>query len=239
MAYLNDKFKKARLDQSPYLFHFIKGSDPDPLGTLKKILEEKRLISKYGRICFSASPLTSITKFFDEKCNSTGMPLYHPCGIGFSRDVLVKNYQARNVIYVDAEEREKVPEEFIWRTDILEVDSYDFEYLREWRIKGNVFDFSEISFEDILVIAPDLEHLNDLVVKYEWIFKPIVDYENGYVDPDWDEEWKRAWKGVAVDVIRDAYQDDFAMSKATSSQIEDQDMFKELFGDSLFMATSK
>ena len=167
------------------------------------------------------------------------MPLYHPCGIGFSRDVLVKNYQARNVIYVDAEEREKVPEEFIWRTDILEVDSYDFEYLREWRIKGNVFDFSEISFEDILVIAPDLEHLNDLVVKYDWIFKPIVDYENGYIDPDWDEEWKRAWKGVAVNAISNTYRDDFDMSKATSSQIEDQDMFKELFGDSLFMATSK
>ena len=82
-----------------------------------------------------------------------------------ARSEMIKN------LYVDAEEREKVPEEFIWRTDILEVDSYDFEYLREWRIKGNVFDFSEISFEDILVIAPDLEHLNDLVVKYDWIFK--------------------------------------------------------------------
>lgn len=239
MAYFNDKFKKARLDQSPYLFHFIKGSDPDPLGTLKKILEEKRLISKHGWICFSASPLTSLTRFFKEKCNNTGEPLYHPYGIGFSRDILVKNYKARNVIYVDAEEQEKVPEEFIWRTDILAVDSYDFEYLREWRINGNEFDFSGISYEDILVVAPDLEHLNNLVVKYEWNFKPIIDYENGYVDPDWDEEWKREWKGIAINQVRKVYNSDYAIPKATESQVEGQDMFDEIFGISPIFSCDK
>ena len=31
MAYFNDKFKKARLDQSPYLFHFINGYHSCPL----------------------------------------------------------------------------------------------------------------------------------------------------------------------------------------------------------------
>ena len=65
MAYFNYKFKKARLDQSPYLFHFIKGKDDNPYGTLKKILFEEKLCSKLGVICFSASPLTAITKFFN------------------------------------------------------------------------------------------------------------------------------------------------------------------------------
>ena len=57
MAIINDKFKRARLDQSPYLFHFINGRDHSPCDTLQKILEEKQLISDKGYICFSASPI--------------------------------------------------------------------------------------------------------------------------------------------------------------------------------------
>ena len=48
MAIINDKFKRARLDQSPYLFHFINGRDHSPCDTLQKILEEKQLISDKG-----------------------------------------------------------------------------------------------------------------------------------------------------------------------------------------------
>lgn len=44
MAIFNDKFKRTRLDQSPYLFHFINGYDTSPCNTLQKILEERRLI---------------------------------------------------------------------------------------------------------------------------------------------------------------------------------------------------
>ena len=38
----------ARLDQSPYLFHFINGYDECPHETLRKILEQKQLISTKG-----------------------------------------------------------------------------------------------------------------------------------------------------------------------------------------------
>ena len=86
MAYFNEKFKRARLDQSPYLFHFVNGRDKKPGETLLKILEEQKLRSDIGYICFSASPITAIKKFFETKTNSTGNPLYHPFGIGFSRD---------------------------------------------------------------------------------------------------------------------------------------------------------
>ncbi len=37
MAYFNDKFKKAWLDQSPYLFHLINGRDTSPCETMQKI----------------------------------------------------------------------------------------------------------------------------------------------------------------------------------------------------------
>ena len=52
MAIFNDKFKRARLDQSPYLFHFINGRDHSPCDTLQKILEEKQLISERGIYLF-------------------------------------------------------------------------------------------------------------------------------------------------------------------------------------------
>ena len=66
MAYFNDKFKKARLDQSPYLFHFINGYDKSPCETLQKILEEKQLISKKDISVFHIT-FTSYSKFFEVK----------------------------------------------------------------------------------------------------------------------------------------------------------------------------
>ena len=54
MAYFNEKFKRARLDQSPYLFHFVNGRDKNPGETLQKILAERKLKSDNGYICFSA-----------------------------------------------------------------------------------------------------------------------------------------------------------------------------------------
>ena len=94
MAIFNEKFKKARLDQSPYLFHFINGRDHSPCNTLQKILDEKQLISNKGYICFSASPITAIKRFFETKTKSTGHPLYLPWGLGFSRDILVRDFGA-------------------------------------------------------------------------------------------------------------------------------------------------
>ena len=177
MAYFNDKFKMARLDQSPYLFHFINGHDLSPHETLRKILEEKQLVSSKGYICFSASPLTAITKFFEVKVNSTGKPMYQPWGLGFSRDILVRDFGARNVIYTDG--TEGIPEYLEWRTQKLDVDSYDFEYLREWRINKGKFDFSGFPRGDMIVIAPDYNCLNDLVVKFDMEFTPFVNHYNG------------------------------------------------------------
>ena len=36
MAYFNKKFKRARLDQSPYLFHFVNGREKNPVKLCKK-----------------------------------------------------------------------------------------------------------------------------------------------------------------------------------------------------------
>ncbi|MFS2980153.1 hypothetical protein [Bacteroides fragilis] len=230
MAYFNDKFKMARLDQSPYLFHFINGYDPSPHETLRKILEEKQLVSSKGYICFSASPLTAITKFFEVKVRSTGQPMYQPWGLGFSRDILVRDFGARNVIYTDG--TEGIPDHLEWRTDKLNVDSYDFEYLREWRIKGGQFDFSDFPRGDVIVIAPDYNSLNDLVVRFDMEFTPFVNHYTGDIEEDWSEVWKREWKGISVDKLGEDILDDYAVSGSTITQILDEDMVDKLLAES-------
>lgn len=225
MAIINDKFKRTRLDQSPYLFHFINGRDTSPCDTLQKILEEQQLISTKEYICFSASPITAITKFFDTPTQRTGRPMYLPWGLGFSRDILVRDFDARNVIYTD--DSENIPDHLAWRTDMLNVDFYDFEYLREWRIKGKTFDFSTFSKSDIIVVAPDYNSLNHLVVKFNIHLTHYMDY-NGDINEDWKEEFIRGWKGISVDMLNVNLRDDYAVSGATISQEIGEDMIKNL-----------
>lgn len=229
MAIFNDKFKRTRLDQSPYLFHFVNGRDASPCDTLQKILEEQRLKSSKGYICFSASPITAITKFFDTPTRRTGRPMYLPWGLGFSRDILVRDFGARNVIYTDGSEN--IPEHLVWRTDILNVDSYDFEYLREWRINGEIFDFTTFPKNEIIVVAPDYNSLNHLVVKFDMQFTPYVNYYNGNMEEDWTEEFTREWKGISIDKLG-VYLDDYAISGATVSQMLGEDMIEKLFLES-------
>lgn len=226
MAYFNDKFKRARLDQSPYLFHFVNGRDKNPGETLQKILEERKLKSDNGYICFSASPITAIKKFFETKTNSTGNPLYHPFGIGFSRDVLVRDFRARNVIYTDG--TENIPDCLKWRTEKLDVDCYDFEYLREWRIKESIFDFSKFPKGDMIVIAPNKNSLKHLVSKFDLGYTPYADICNEGIEPARTDGPKREWKGIVVDNLG-KYLDDYAVSGSTASQVIGEDMASNLF----------
>jgi hypothetical protein len=164
--------------------------------------------------------------------------MYQPIGIGFSRDIMVKKYGARNVIYCGRDEMELIPEELRWRTDLLEVDVYDFEYLREWRIKGGEFDFSGFPKEHILIIAPTKNDLNNFVVKHDLVFNPIVDYYNGDIEPDWDEVFVRQYKGMTLSGAL-SKEDDFAVSGSTVCQVLGEDMINTLFGTSIFVSGSK
>ena len=234
MSIYNDKFRKARRDYSPYLFHFIKGETPDPLETLNNILHEMKLKSERGYICFSASPLTSIIRFFETNVNRTGKPMYLPFGIGFSRDILVRDFGARNVIYYDDDEKKLIPEELEWRALRLNVDTSDFEYLREWRINGKEFDFKDFPTEDIIVVAPDRNDLNDLVVIHD-VGINMSSYDR---EPSLVEEFKREWKGVAVNKVK-AFMDDFVMSGSTATQKIGQDMLEELVASSPLVIQKK
>ena len=115
-----------------------------------------------------------------------------------------------------------------WRTEKLEVDCYDFEYLREWRIKDSVFDFSKFPKGDMIVIAPDTNSLNHLVVKFDMEFTPYIDFYNGGIESTRTNDPKREWKGIAL-VNLGEYQDDYAVSGSTASQVVGEDMASNLF----------
>lgn len=219
MGIISDKFRRTRLDQTPYLFHFTKGTKKEGKESLYSILNQEKLISKKDDfVCFSASPITSIHKFFETKVNSTNLPMYQPFGIGFSRDLLIKEYGARNVIYCNDQELKSIPNDLKWRTQSLNIDTYDFEYLREWRIKGKIFDFKDFPKEQIIIIAPYLDDVNDLVIE------PYFNELTGDLEPDVQEVFNRGYKGLSLDEINKICNNDYEVLNAVSNQIIDQDM---------------
>lgn len=238
MGIVDSKLRSKRIDQSPYLFHFTKGSRNEAVNAMLSIIDQEKLISQRGYISFTASPITSLKSFFETKINRTGQPMYQPYGIGFSRDLLVKDYGARNVIYGSKDEINTIPEYLRWRCERLDVDVYDFEYLREWRIETNEFDFSSFPKEHILIIALTKEELNNFVVKHDLVFNPVVDYYHGDIEPNWEEVFYRNYKGMTLeDALSKA--DDYAVSASTVTQALGDDMVNELFGPNLYVSGSK
>lgn len=229
MGNIADKFRRVRLDQTPYLFHFTKGTIEESKDSLFSILDQEKLISKYcDYICFSASPITSIHKFFETKVNSTNLPMYQPFGIGFSRDLLIKEFGARNVIYCDEQELKSIPEELKWRVQKLNIDTYDFEYLREWRIKGKIFDFKNFPKEQILIIAPHNDDIMDLIITHDFAIEPFFNELTGDFEPDVQEVFNRRYKGLPLDKIHKIYNNDYDVLNATNYQIINQDMSEDL-----------
>ena len=236
MSEVDDKFRKVRIDQSPYLFHFTRGSIQDAKNTMYSILDQEKLISNTGRICFTASPITAILDFFKTTVRATGDPMYQPFGIGFSRDLLIKDYGARNVIYGSSNEMDDIPDSLKWRSLRLDVGEYDFEYLREWRIKGSVFDFSKFPKEHILIVAPTPADLNDLIVKHDVALYPVLNCYGEY-EPEMEEVFIRGYKGMSIEEIA-THETDYAVSGSTASQQIGEDMYKSLLASHFFVSGS-
>ena len=90
----------------------------------------------------------------------------------------------------------------------------------------------------MIVVAPNTNMLNQIVVKFDMEFTPYVDYYNEEIEPDWTESFKREWKGIAVNDLGD-YLDDYAVSGSTASQIIGEDMMSELFSRKALNVVSK
>ena len=126
------------------------------------------------------------------------------------------------------DEREKMSEEFRWRTDLLDVDSYDFEWLREWRIKGNEFDFSQFPKEHIIVVAPTADDTIGLVVSDEPEEYEGQDSTGEYYYEFRPTEYKRKWNGFSLKQIN-LHQNDFELSGSTETQNIGKSMVKDIY----------
>lgn len=116
-----------------------------------------------------------------------------------------------------------------WRFMKLDVVNYDFEWLREWRIKGKEFDFSEFPKEHIIVIAPTDDKLLDFVTRDYCVQSWDYDEQTGEKFDDWVEMYDRCWKGTSLESIRKKnLLDDYQVSGSTLSQRIGDDMFEEV-----------
>lgn len=217
----SDKFKRVKPDITPYLFHFTKGENAKE--TLETILHEERLCSySHDFICLTASPLTSLFEFFNTKVSRTGLPMYQPFGIGFSRNVMYQHFGARNVIYGSQKElnmiKTKCPE-IAWRCEELDVERHDFEYLREWRVKGDEFKFDDFDKNELLIIADTKEHLKELVEGCDYDID-FEEFEPGECFPTViiKKTGKRAFKGICLNDAKEM-SNDYEISGKTSSQL--------------------
>lgn len=228
MAAPSNKFRKVKKDLSPYLFHFTSGDECQSI--LKTILNEQRLKANKNYICFTASPITQVGDFFETLVNRTGLPMYQPYGIGFSRDILIREYGAKNVIYGDNNDKKILKDcGLSWRFMELDVDSYDFEWLREWRIPGKEFDFSNFPKEHMIVITPTDKELLNYVTKDYYI--QVCEYDSiaGEKYDDLIEKYERFWKGISLEHIRKMnLLDDYQVSGSTSTQLIGDDMCLEV-----------
>lgn len=166
---------KSREDLSDYVFHFCKRHNAKEI--LKTILSEQKLrdISNNGYICFSESPITMLppmfeifTKYYD--------PFYAPFGIGIKKDVLF-NMGGRQVIYGDINDFELLDKSIRWRFVEYAPQSYDFSWLREWRINIKEIDLSKIDKNSLIVIVNANQDILDL-----------HDYMLDFVDMEIDAE---------------------------------------------------
>lgn len=142
-----EKIRELRNDLTPYFFHFMKKKE-----NLDCILNEKRLISDKGYLCFTEMPLVSSQNMFNYFANFR-RPMYTPYGIGIKREILIDKFNISPVLYVKNEKEKNLIDPILhWNTEIIN-DLYDFQWLREWRINMSVLDLSLI--HDIMIIIPD------------------------------------------------------------------------------------
>ena len=222
MANPSKKVREHRDDLSPFLFHYTKGREAFEI--LLSIIDEKKLKSEKGYICFTEAPLATSLRMFDYM-NQYPDPMYAPYGIGFNRDFLF-NIGARPVIYGTEEENEKIPQELKWRCLNLQPESYDFSWLREWRIEGNEFDFKDYH-NDIIIVAPTNEELEKLTTDYDFDVDFAYEHEVRMSFPYLIHIPKRGFRGISLEKIRD---DSYISDREVSNEVESQTL-NELLDD--------
>lgn len=202
---------RRRKDLSPFLFHFTKGENADEV--IRTIVNESKLKSDAGYICFTERPLIMCDELMSY-FKRFSKPMYKPYGIGIRRDTLYK-MGARPVIYSTPEEGELLPEAFRWRFLQMDVDSYDYSWLREWRYPSSELDFSKFNTDDVIIVTPTK-------MEEELAFTPDYDVDFAYDSDDKiarpyliQTGATRAWRSINFDRVRKEQLTDYMVDAQT------------------------
>ena len=98
----------------------------------------------------------------------------------------------------------------------MDVIQHDFQWLREWRIKGDTFDFSNISTDDIIIIAPTTEDL-EKIIAFQEFDELDFEFDHGKTFPYPIYKLSREWKGVSFEMLS-SYSSDNELERVTDSQ---------------------
>lgn len=204
----SENIRKKRRDLSPYLFHFTNYE------ALCLILNEECIKSKRGFQCFTEAPLTSMLKLLDYMA-SFSKPIFDQYAIGFSRDDLFSKYNARPVILGSEQELKDIPSTYDWRKQELNVYTNDFEWLREWRIKGD-FDFSLMAHENIIIVAKSEDDLDCIRYNYK-LLDVFLDDDQNFIDAD--IEITRAYRGISMEtLLKERIKNDYQLKDLLDQQ---------------------
>lgn len=218
----SENLRKMRIDLSPYLFTFLRDDHPQEI--LHEILTTGRLMSKNNDyICFTDAPITCYLptlEYFKEWKDKGRYAMFSMFGIGICRDWLIRKMNARPVIYGDKSEINLLHQSIRWRFSTIDVEKYDYSWLREWRIPQKELNINVIPKEHLIVIVPTEKDLKEHSVGW--------DYEIDFFEGEPGESWrpyvsekstkKREWKGFAISQIQHLT-NDFELSEKTVSQI--------------------
>ena len=150
---------KTREDISDYVYHFAKNDNAKQ--TLISILSENTVkdINRHGYICFTEAPLTMLPAMFAH-FEKFERPMYAPYGIAFKKALFYQN-GGRPVIYGDQQDKKLLPKELMWRFEFLYPGTYDFSWLREWRIPLSALQLNRKDCFAIVKTRQDEEGMRD------------------------------------------------------------------------------
>ena len=143
--------------------------------------------------------------------------MYSQYGIGFVRDILIRDFGCRPVIYGDENEQKFIDASLHWRYEPLDIVSHDYTWLREWRINGDVFDFSTIESSNIVVVAPNEDALQEIITDVDFDVDFDYDSDSKESHPYLVYTIRRMWKGVPLSQAA-SFKDDNEMLAALESQ---------------------
>ena len=176
-------------------------------------MQECKLKSEAGYICFTERPLIMCDELMAH-FKKFPKPMYKPYGIGIRRDTLYK-IGARPVIYGTPDEEVLLPNALKWRFLPMDVDTYDFSWLREWRFPGNELDFSKFNTDDVIVVTPTKE-------EEELAFTPDYDVDFVYESDDKQAHpylimtgATRVWRSINFDRVRKEQMNDYMVDAST------------------------